>query len=87
MEWYTSTWMVMCLLYGLDSMVKMWVFIWALDDRDRLNQVWLVGYYKTYIISCVGHSRLNFVGLLVLWMVEYSIWDISWIFSSTKFAW
>jgi hypothetical protein len=30
-------------------------------------------HYKTYIISGVGHLRLNSIMPLVLWMVEYNV--------------
>jgi hypothetical protein len=30
------------------------------------------GHYMTYIISSVGHPRLDLIGLLMLWMVAYN---------------
>ena len=42
-----------------------------------INSALTGNYYRTYIISSVGHLRSNSVGLLVLWTVAYNIWGTS----------
>jgi hypothetical protein len=33
------------------------------------------GHYRMYIISGMGHLKLNLVVLLMLWTIAYNIWD------------
>jgi hypothetical protein len=40
------------------------------------NAALTCGHYRTCIISCVSHTRLDSVMLLVLCMVAYNIWGI-----------
>jgi hypothetical protein len=50
----------MCVYYiGIDPMVI----------RDQRSHCLMVGHYKTYIISSLGHPMLDSVILLVLWTV------------------
>jgi hypothetical protein len=39
------------------------------------DQPLTAGHYRMYIISSVGHSRSDSIGLLVLWTVAYGIRD------------
>jgi hypothetical protein len=68
--WYTNMCdiMVMDLLYRFDSMVKCVCCYMGLGSNDYFvtSAVLTGSHYKTYIISGMGHSRSNSVGLLVL---------------------
>ena len=42
------------------------------------------GHYRTYVISGVGHPRLDSVMPLVLWMVAYNIQSIDVVLQVTQ---
>jgi hypothetical protein len=64
MTLYTDTCKIMAvdLLYRLGSN----------GFHDWCRHFLMVGHYRTYITSSVGHLRVDSVGLLVLWMVAYN---------------
>ena len=71
MTWYTSTCGIMAkgLLYRLDSLVKCTCACVSLESHgfyDRHNHFQMIGHYKMYITSSVGHPMLDLVGLLVV---------------------
>jgi hypothetical protein len=46
--------------------------VWIHKFHDWCSHSQIVGHYRKYIISGVGHSRSDSVVPLILWMVAYS---------------
>ena len=69
--------MALGLLYRLNDMVKCVHYMGLRSNGYFVISAALMGnYYRTYIISGVGHPRLSSVVPLVLWTVVYNIQGI-----------